>query len=93
MKQSYHKKSYIDFDIICREPLHPILRNLMRRCERADWDDPDLYFDYVDDFLVWTKNFCAEGELQWSTYRALWQKYYTHALKIDKEEEEAEKAE
>lgn len=88
MKRDYHKEPYIDHSIIFdKMQLPTFCRDFLELAEQADIDDPDLYFDHVDNLLVSVKNFYAEGELSKNVWDIVKQKYYIHALEVEAREE------
>ena len=87
MQSSYHKVPYIDHDIKCTEKIPENLRALVETLEQCDKENPILYFDYVDAFIFNVKNAYAAGVISKTTYDALNEKYFVHALWISEMEE------
>lgn len=89
MKRDYHKEPYIDHSIIFdKMQLPTFCRDFLELAEQADIDDPDLYFDHVDNLLVNIKNCYAEGILSKKVWDVVKQKYYIHALEVEAREDE-----
>lgn len=88
MKQAYHKEPYIDHSINFDKTVLPInCQEFIERAEQADIDDPDLYFDHVENLLVNVKNAYAAGMISKQTWRIVEAKYYVHGVRVMETEE------
>jgi len=88
MQSNYHKVPYIDHDIQCTEKIPENLRALIEMLKQCDKENPILYFDYMDAFVVNVKNAYAARVISKTAYDALNEKYFIHALRISKMEDE-----